>query len=167
MKKTFVTTVSGVTEAGIIKSLAEITRKHGGEWQMSKVIKLGGQFTALFEMAIEVESLSQLESDFETHFPTLYFSYAPAPERASSTYQSVKLLFDCNDRPGLTRDIDNTLADLEVELESLESHRLAVIGLGTAVFSSTLKLAIPESITCEKVIESLEGLGSDVRVSQI
>ena len=118
-------------------------------------------------MTIEAQSLPQLESDFEAHFPAMYFSYDLVAERAPSAYQSVKLLFDCNDRPGLTRDIDNTLADLEVELESLDSHRLAVIGLGTAVFSSTLTLAIPESISCERVIESLEGLSEDVRVSQI
>ncbi|GIU12554.1 glycine cleavage system protein R [Shewanella sp. MBTL60-007] len=167
MKKTFVTTVSGVTEPGIIKSLAEITRKHGGEWLMSKVIKLGGHFTALFEMTIEAESLPQLESDFEAHFPAMYFSYDLVAQRTPSAYQEVKLQFDCNDRPGLTRDIDNAMADLEVELESLDSHRVAVIGMGTAVFSSTLTLAIPESITSQRVIESLEGLGEDVRVSQI
>ncbi|ABZ78300.1 amino acid-binding ACT domain protein [Shewanella halifaxensis HAW-EB4] len=167
MKKTFVTTVSGVTEPGIIKSLAEITRKHGGEWQMSKVIKLGGHFTALFEVTIEAESQPQLESDFVTHFPALYFSYALVAERAPSACQRVKLVFDCNDRPGLTRDIDDILADLEVELESLECHRLAVIGMSSPVFSSILTLAIPGSITSERVIESLEGLSDDVRVSQI
>ncbi|ABV88986.1 glycine cleavage system protein R [Shewanella pealeana] len=167
MKKTFVTTVSGVTEPDIIKSLAEITRKHGGEWQMSKVIKLGGQFTALFEVAIEAESQPQLESDFVAHFPALYFSYALVAERSPSAYQTAKFVFDCNDRPGLTRDIDSILAVLEVDVESLECHRLAVIGMGSPVFSSTLTLAIPESVTSKRVIESLEGLGDDVRVSQI
>lgn len=167
MKKTIVTTVSGVTEPGIIKSLAEITRKHGGEWQMSKVIKLGGQFTALFEVTIEAESQPQLESDFVAHFPALYFSYALAADHSPSTYQTAKFVFDCNDRPGLTRDIDDILADLEVELESLECHRLAVIGMGSPVFSSTLTLAIPESISSQRVIESLEGLSEDVRVRQI
>lgn len=167
MKKTFVTTVSGVTEPGIIKSLAEITRFHGGEWKTSKVIKLGGHFSALFEVMIEAESQPQLESEFVTHFPTLHFSYALVETQLPNLLQRVKLVVDCHDRPGLTREIDDVLADLEVELESLESHRFAVTGLSSTVFSSTLTLAIPESMTCERVVASLEGLSDDVRVSQI
>lgn len=167
MKNTFVTTVSGVTEPGIIKSLADITRFHGGEWQTSKVIKLGGHFSALFEVAIDIESQPLLEAEFVTHFPALHFSYAVVEAQLPNTLQRVKLVVDCNDRSGLTRDIDDILADLEVELESLECHRFAVTGLSTTVFSATLTLAIPESITCERVVASLEGLGDDVRVSQI
>ncbi|MFT5236037.1 MAG: glycine cleavage system regulatory protein [Shewanella sp.] len=129
--KTFVTIVIGVAELGIIKSLADITRFHGGEWQASKVIKLGGHF---------------LYALIETLLP--------------SSFQRVKLVFDCNDRSGLTRDIDTILADfeVEVEVESLECHRFAVTGLSAAVFSSMLTLAISESMTCERVVASLESL---------
>ena len=167
MKKTFVTTVTGVTEPGIIKSLAEITRKHGGEWQTSKVIKLGGHFSALFEVKIETEAQPLLEADFVTHFPALHFSYALVETQLENSLQRVKLVLDCNDRSGLTREIDDILVDLEVELESLECHRFAVTGLSSTVFSSTLTLAIPESVTCERVVASLEGLSDDVRVSLI
>jgi len=167
MNKTFITTVSGVTLPGLIKSLAEITRLHGGEWASSKVIKLGGHFTALLKVTIKADAQVALEAEFSSRFPALQFLYADIISDTVSSKRMIKLMVDCNDRPGLTREIDGILSELDVELESIESHRYQVLGLGETVFSSTITLTIPEQVSTESVIASLENLSDDVRVSKL
>jgi glycine cleavage system regulatory protein len=167
MKSKFVTTVMGPASSGIIKSLAESTRELGGEWLTSKVMKLDGRFTAMMEVAVDEDQEVMLKDTLEQKFSDLEFNYA-ALSAAESTYnKTVSLVVDCKDRSGLTRDINNILHNLDLVVEKMDCNRFPVSSLGESVFSAKLTLAVNESLSPESIVEEIESLSEDTRVSVV
>lgn len=167
MTKTFISTISGPDSLGIIKSLAQTTRGLGGEWITSKVMKLDGQFAALMKVTIEQVNEDALKNKLEEQFPQLTFSYAEIVEGKTQPAKIINLEIDCKDRPGLTRDINNILSNLDLTVENMEFNRFHVSSIGEAVFSAKLALAVPEETSSEDLAEEIETLSDDVRVNVI
>ncbi len=167
MTKTFISTISGPDSLGIIKSLAQTTRGLGGEWITSKVMKLDGQFAALMKVTIEQVNEDALKNKLEEQFPQLTFSYAEIVEGKTPPAKIINLEIDCKDRPGLTKDINNILSNLDLTVENMEFNRFHVSSIGEAVFSAKLALAVPEETSSEDLAEEIETLSDDVRVNVI
>ena len=167
MKSVFITTITGPDSPGIIKSLAETTRGIGGEWETSKVMKLGGQFAALMKVLIAEESATALKEALEKEFPQLVFMYAEIDTDSAQATKTINLEIDCKDRPGLTKDINNILANLDLVVENMEFNRVHVSSIGQAMFNARLALAVAESVNGEAVADEIESLSDDVRVSVI
>jgi glycine cleavage system regulatory protein len=161
----FTTTVYGSDIPGVLKSLSQVTRSHGGEWLTSKVIKLDGQFAAIMNVVISEQKEEQLKVDLEKKFPSLYFVYAPAGETILEPTKKISLVVDCIDRPGLTGDLSNILANLDLGVENMECKRFAMDGIRETVFSAQLTLAVPEASESEVIAGEIEALSEDVRVN--
>jgi glycine cleavage system regulatory protein len=167
MKCVFITTITGPDSPGIIKSLAETTRAMGGEWEISRVMKLGGQFAGLMKVIVATESEASLKNELGQQFPQLTFSYAEIGTDPAQAKKTIKLEIDCKDRPGLTRDINNILVNLDLVVESMEFNRVHVSSIGEAMFNAKLALAVAESMSGEAIAEEIESLSEDVRVNVI
>ena len=165
MKSNFITTVYGPVFPGIIKSLAEATRSLGGEWLTSKVIKLDGQFAAIMNVVVEDQLEKNLKSGLEQRFPGLNFVYKQASELPRPATKTINLVVDCIDRPGLTGDLSNILANLDICVEDMECKRFAMEGIGETVFSARLTLAVPEAAESEVIAGEIEAMSEDVRVN--
>ncbi|GGI72582.1 glycine cleavage system protein R [Shewanella gelidii] len=164
MKKIFITTILGNVTPGLLKALAKTTRAEGGEWVSNRVIKLDDRFAALMKVSVDAENEVKLKAALEAEFDQLDFRYDDATEVNAEPVKTIELTFDCNDRPGLTRDIDDVFANLELVVDNMEVNRYQVASIGSTVFSSKFSVALPENISSESVVELLEGIGSDVRV---
>ncbi len=168
MKTTFVTTVMGPAKSGTIKTLAEETRKLGGEWVTSKVMKLDGQFTAMMEVVVDTDLEVLLKETLEDKFSHLDFIYSEIKEKKEIRQgKKVSLVVDCMDRTGLTRDINNILQNLDLVVEKMDCDRLPVATLGTTVFTAKLTLAVDESVSAESIADEIETLSEDTRVSVV
>ncbi len=165
MRSNFITTVYGSAIPGIIKALAHTTRRQGGEWLTSKVIKLDGQFAAIMNVVVEKEHEAQLKSTLEHSYPDLSFVYVPAQITRQEMSKVIRLAVDCIDRPGLTRDLSNILANLDIEVENMECKRFVMDGINETVFSAKLTLAVSEAAESEIIAGEIEALSEDVRVN--
>ncbi|GAB6193716.1 glycine cleavage system transcriptional repressor [Desulfocastanea catecholica] len=165
MKTNFISTVYGSDIPGIIKALAQTTRSQGGEWLTSKVIKLGGQFTAIMSVVVEEEREWSLKSTLEQTYPSLTFVYAAARITNQEKTKRIHLVVDCIDRPGLTADLSNILANLDITVENMECKRFTMDGINETVFSAQLTLAVPKAAESEILAGEIEALSEDVRVN--
>ncbi len=165
MRSNFITTVYGSAIPGVIKALAQTTRSQGGEWLTSKVIKLDGQFAAIMNVVVKKELEAKLKSILEQSYPELSFVYVPAQTTRQAMSKVIKLAVDCIDRPGLTRDLSNILANLDIEVENMECKRFVMDGINETVFSAKLTLAVPEAAESEIIAGEIEALSEDVRVN--
>ena len=165
MKEIYISTVSGPSTPGIIKALAQTTRDHGGEWLVSKVMKLDGQFSAMMKVCIEAERLEPLRIALTDEFPDLQFMESPAASRVNKRVTSIDLEVDCRDRKGLTRDISNIIYNLDLVVQSLECNRFSVSSFGEAVFSAKLTVDVPEGTSSQAVAEEIEAISEDMRVN--
>lgn len=165
MKSTFIMSVVGHDSPGSIKAIAEITRSHGGEWVTSKVIRLEGQLSAMMKVVISPGAEEQLKSDLSSTFPALHFFYTEAGMEEAVSLKSLSVVIDCKDRPGLTKDINDILAGLGLIVENMECNRAHVSTIGEAVFTAKVTLSVPEETSGEAVVEEIEALSGDVRVT--
>lgn len=165
MRTNFITTVYGPDIPGVIKALAQSTRSQGGEWLTSKVIKLDGRFSAIMSVLVDQELEMKLKMTLEQQFPELCFNYS-APKTASQEMTKIiNLVVDCIDRPGLTADLSNILANLDIGVENMECKRFAMDGIHDPVFSAHLTLAVPKEAESEVIAGEIEALSEDVRVN--
>ena len=165
MRINFITTMYGSVIPGIIKALAQTTRSKGGEWLTTKVIKLDGQFAAIMSVVVEEELEMDLKSTLEREYPSLHFIYAPAKTTNLESTKTINLVVDCIDRPGLTGDLSNILANLDIGVENMECKRFSMDGIHDTVFSAQLTLAVPEAAESEIIAGEIEALSEDVRVN--
>lgn len=164
MKSKYITTVYGPDIPGDINSLALVTRSYGGEWLTSKVIKSDGQFAAIMSVVISTQKEGELKVAMENDFPALTFVYAPASNVLQKASKTIHLGVDCIDRPGLTGDLTNILANLDICVENMECRRFVMDGIGD-VFSAKLALVVPETVKSEVVAGEIETLSEDVQVN--
>lgn len=165
MKEMFVMSVMGPDNAGVIKSIAELTRNLGGEWTRSKIMRLDGQLTALMKVVIDQERVEQLKSDLTANFAEMQFGYAPISALSPKETKSINLIVDCQDRPGLTKELSRVLASLDLVVENMECNRVHVSSIGQTAFTARVQLTVPETMSSESVADEIEALAEDVRVS--
>lgn len=166
MTSNFITTIYGADIPGVLRPLARITRRHGGAWLTSKVIRVDGQFAAIMSVAVDEDQEAVLKSALESEFPSLTFVYNQSGVVDQEPTKSVNLVVDCIDRPGLTGDLSNILFNLALEVESMVCRRFAMDGIGDeTVFSAKLTLAVPEGWSSEDIAGEIEALSEDVQVN--
>lgn len=164
MKSNYITTVYGPDIPGVIRSLSLVTRKCGGGWLTSKVIKTDGQFAAIMSVVIDSKNQENLKNSLENKFPELTFVYSPASAIVRKVTKTIHLVVDCIDRPGLTGDLSNILTNLDICVENMECKRFTMDGIG-AVFSAKLTLLVSETAKSEIIAGEIEALSEDVRVN--
>lgn len=165
MKNVFIMTITGEDRPYIIQSLAETTRRMGGEWLNSKVMHLEGRFTALMKVSVDTDQKTALKDKLESLYPELDFIYSPAPTEEKEEMELVKLIVDCNDRPGLTHDIVEVLSELNLEAETLEVHRFPVTPVGGTVYSANLSVRIPNTMMRAELGKTLEEISDCTRIT--
>ena len=165
MKETFVMSVMGPDNAGAIKQIAELTRNLGGEWTRSKIMRLDGQLTALMKVVIDKDQEGKLKQELAAGFPEMQFGYSGIAALSSGETKSINLVVDCQDRPGLTKELSRVLASLDLVVENMECNRVHVSSIGQAAFTARVQLTIPENMSGESVADEIEALAEDVRVS--
>lgn len=165
MKSTFVMTVMGPESLGIIKALAHTTHELGGTWDRSKVAKLEGRFAAIIKVAIEADRVAELKAAFEKEFASFTFTYAEPLAEGETATKNISLEVDCKDRAGIIKDIHNLMLNLNLKVVNMDSHRYEVAEIGAAVFSAKLNLEVPENTSAESVVDEIETLYENMRVT--
>lgn len=160
----YVTTVSGEESPGVLTSLSLVTRSYGGEWLTSKVIKTEGRFAAIMSVVIHSTKEADLKAILEEKFPGLIFVYSPVTRVVQKERKTLHVVVDCIDRPGLTGDLNNILANLDIGIDNMVCKRFAMEGIGD-VFSAHLSLVVSEATEGEVIAAELVAMSEDVQVS--
>lgn len=167
MKSMFVMSVMGPDSPGAIKSIAEVTREIGGEWTRSKVMRLDGQLTAMMKVVVDQENEARLQAELTRQFPELQLSFTPVLNPRDVPTKSISLVVDCQDRPGLTKELNRVLANLDLVVENMECNRVHISSIGQAAFTARVALTVPEGLSSEAVADEIEALAEDMRVTVV
>lgn len=165
MKRVFITTIVGDDRPDIINALAEKTRSMGGEWIKSKVTRLDGQFAAIMKVSIDEDKEAGLNEALTQAFDDLTFTYAPVREIEPANTTVISLVLDCDDRPGLTKEITRVLYDLSLRPERLEVSRLPVVEMGETVYSAKMSIGVPDTLNREQLSSALGRVCDSCRIN--
>lgn len=165
MKTCFIASVIGTLTPNLITSLAQISRENGAQWQTSKLISLDSQFAALFNVIIELDKLPALKKNLSDQFPSLIFHYCASTNAEQLNTKSIHVSIDCDDRAGLTHDINKLLFNLGISVEHQEHYRYPVASIGNTVFSAQYTLKLPPEVSQADLMQQLETISTNARVN--
>jgi glycine cleavage system regulatory protein len=166
MRTTLLLTAVGADRTGLVESLAQKIAAVSGNWEDSRLARLGGQFAGIVLVSLDstnvdplLASLRELEASGLS-----VSSRAITPPAAAPAGSRVRLTVTGGDRPGIVRDVSRILAERGVNVEELESAMGSAPMSGEALFVARARLLVPPGLELPSLRSSLEGLGSELMV---
>ncbi|EIJ33080.1 glycine cleavage system protein R [Thiothrix nivea] len=165
MQTSLVLTVLGPDRSGLVKSISEAVKAHQGNWQESRMVHLAGQFAGLAHVTLPTEQVDALKQALQAlQQNDLQILVQQAEVTAPRTVTPLTLELLGQDRPGIIHDITHQLANLNVNIEELESEQRPAPMSSELLFYANLRLGLPEGITPEDVQGAFENMPDPLMV---
>jgi glycine cleavage system regulatory protein len=166
MQKILVMTVMGKDRTGLVESFARLIADCGGNWQESRMCRLGGEFAGILRASVPedkekdlVRSLEELKSAGLT--VTIQRDEA-LPFRGPMRTASLSLVGQ--DRPGIIYHLSAALAHQNINVEELETECSSAPMSGEMIFKAGARIQIPEACDVSELRKELEEIGSELMV---
>lgn len=152
MKASLVLTVIGPDRPGLVETLAATIAEHGGNWEQSRMARLGGQFAGIVEVSAKPERVQALRAALEELGPRgLRVLSQAGGASAARTVRAFHLEVVGNDREGIVRDISRALATRGVNVEELDTSCESAPMAGGLLFHANVLLHVPEGVDIEQL----------------
>jgi glycine cleavage system regulatory protein len=166
MNISFVMTLLGKDQPGIVEAIAQVVAKHGGNWQDSRMARLSGRFAGFVRISaadsvsrqLEIDLLALVRKGLDLHIERVDEG---EPE---TEVERVTLDLVGQDRPGILREITTTLAEKGVNVVRLDTECRSAPMSGGMLFHAEADLLCPIGLSFEILRESLERHGQDMMV---
>ncbi|NVB84027.1 MAG: ACT domain-containing protein [Kofleriaceae bacterium] len=169
MRTTLLLTAVGTDKTGLVDSLAQRIAAAGGNWEESRLARLGGQFAGIVLVTIDdskTDALIAKLRELEGAGLQVTSRVVPPPPAAESGSR-VKVAVTGNDRPGIVRDVARILAERGVNVEELESSIASAPMSGESMFVVRAKLLVPSTLELSILRVALEALGNELMVDLV
>jgi glycine cleavage system regulatory protein len=166
MQRLLVMTIIGPDRPGLVRSVAGLVGKYGGNWLESRMSRLGGQFAGILRVEVpeaEEQSLIGALQALATEGLRVvahpdFASPGPAPRR-------LKVLeLVGQDRPGIVSQITGALAKQGVNVEELNTECASAAMSGETLFKARALLSMPDSCDTAALRQELEKIAADLIV---
>jgi len=166
MSTSFVLSIISDDHPGIVETLSELLREHGGNWTESSMLSLAGKFAGILLVSLPedeseafVDGLRALE---ESGMQILVQPTGEVQPAAGAREFTLDLVGQ--DHPGIVNEITEVLADHQVNVQELETHCQSASMSGEMLFLAHARLLIPPDTSLRKLQESLEDLANELMV---
>jgi len=136
-KTSLVLTCIGEDREGLVEALSEVVQSHQGNWQESRMARLGGRF-----LRVVVETTAEHE-----------------PLDHPLELELIGL-----DRPGIVFEISRVLRSYGVNVEELDTTRQNAPQSGELLFQARASLRIPPELDPAELFAKLEAIAGDLMV---
>jgi glycine cleavage system regulatory protein len=127
--------------------------------------QLAGQFAGILRVEIAQDSVETLRKALlELTSANLQVVVVPVDSSQPKEVPQLQLELIGQDRPGIVKEISQTLTNLHVNLESLETECISAPMSGEQLFVATARLSVPDEVPMSKVSAALERIASDLMV---
>ena len=154
-----VLTAIGPDRPGIVKEIAALIHRAGGNLEDSRMAVLAEEFAliALFSGAPESILQVQRESRELERTLALNISFKPTGGGAAPRAEQIWVLeVKGEDRPGIVHRVSEVVAGLGVNVASLESRLMHAAFSGTPLFLLRAELQIPDEATQKRLRANVE-----------
>ncbi len=165
MRASLVLTILGPDRPGLVDAVADAVARHDGSWQESRMVNLSGQFAGLLHVDYPADQKAALESDLnELKGLGLLVLIAHDTAGPETSGRVVSLDVTGHDEPGIVKRVASALADLNVNVEELETTLESAPMAGHLLFCTRGRVRLPEGLDPTDVIARLEEVGSGLTV---
>ena len=168
MTTSLVLTFIGHDKPGLVNAISEKVAASGGSWLDSRLAHLAGEFAGILLVSVPESNVSALTDglrDLETNGLRVTVGLcADAGPAKEETRSIINLDLVGLDRPGIVRDVTQTLTRLKVNIEEFTSSIESAPFTGEDMFRAALRLRPPSALANEEMRTALEQLAREMMV---
>jgi glycine cleavage system regulatory protein len=164
MMTSLVVTVIAPDRPGLVELLSRAVVDHGGNWLESKMSRLAGKFGGVLLVSLpkaNIGGLTKALRELESQGLRMMFEEGVAEEPVGG-YRVLKLTFVGQDRPGIVRDVSQTLAHRGIGIDELDTEFISGAWSGENIFEAAATLRVPPEIPTDEVRQALENLSNEL-----
>ncbi len=165
-RSTVVLTIIGEDRPGLVGLLSQTVAELGGNWEESRMARLGGRFAGILLVGIEPERVDALVDGLQALAGQgVRVTVEPGGEGGvPEGHRRLRVSLLGQDRTGIIRDISTALASRDVNVESLETQCEEAPMGGGELFRMVAEISVPPSLATGVLRTTLENLGNDLMV---
>jgi len=166
MQASLVLTILGLDRPGLVEAVSQTIAKHGGSWQESRMVRLGGRFAGVLLVTVEsseADALSSALRGLEASGLAVVVEHAAEVE-AGGELRALTLDLVGQDRPGIVRDISSALAQRGVNVIDLHTSVSSAPMSGEPLFHARVHLLSPQQLRLPELRDALERIADDLMV---
>ncbi len=159
-----VVSLAGPDRPGLVNSLSVRIAAGGGSWLESRLAHLAGTFAGIILVRVPDEGAEALATALSALSDEgLAVSIITGTESTPPAEQ-VTLELLGNDRPGIVREVTQTLRGLGVNIEEFSSSIESAPFTGEDMFRAVARLGLPAGLSAKDVSTALESLTAEFMV---
>lgn len=162
-----VLTLIGDDRPGLVNAAARVVAAHGGTWLESRAARLAGKFAGVVLIgapAEQVEALSGALRELAGSGLKVTVEPGAVSPTPSAAGRILEIEVVGNERPGIVRDLTQTLKDVGANIEEFSSDLESAAFTGVDMFRARARLRLPDSLEPADVRRTLERLAGEIMV---
>jgi glycine cleavage system transcriptional repressor len=172
MKRFLVVTITCPDRPGIVEHVTDVVVAHGGNWEESRLARLGGDFAGIVMVSVPNERANELTTALTSlavdEMTVAVKDTSPASPSTQVGHVVYTLRLEGADHVGIVHDVTAYLAKQQINVEAMETKVVAAPMSATPLFHMEAQLDVPPSLTIDDLRENLqhiaEQLGVDIDV---
>ncbi|MCU0958996.1 MAG: hypothetical protein MUF48_02730 [Pirellulaceae bacterium] len=167
--KTFlIVTITCPDRPGIVQRITQTVVQHAGNWEDSRLARLGGDFAGIVLVSVPADQSAALEQALlqladEHTTVTVKPSHADVPAAgASQTLYQLRLTGA--DHEGIVHRVSAYLASRGINVESMETHLTRAPMSAAPLFHMTAQIKVPPDVTRDELDRNLTQIGDALGV---
>lgn len=167
MNSTFIVNFVGKATPATIKQLAAVTHENGCKWLISKVNFIEDSVAAVIKIELPADNANTVKQAFQT-YPGLLVEITDADPHVHKSDAVYQVRLDANDRAGIVNEITHLLDGQGISILDMDCQRVFIAGGGgisSSLFTANVAMRLPVNIEIDDVINELEALSEDTRVT--
>lgn len=168
MATNLILTLTGPDRIGIVENLTGLLVARGGNVEISRMARLGGEFAILMLVTLRDEHVAALESDLETLAAQGYKVTTTRVPRTNAEAHPGWIPYHIEvhgaDHEGIIQEVARYLAHRGINIESIESETTPAPISGVPLFTMTAEVAVPPELAAQDWKAGLEDLSHHLNV---
>ena len=158
MQQQYVITFAGADRTGLVETLADLVKAHGGDWQQSELTRLGGAFAGVILVSVSSEGFEALDQAVQTGGNTNLSIHLTRATAEPHIEPNLRLTLTGPDRPGIVYEVTHELAELQINILHFSSHVQSGAWSGEALFIADLETRTPAELDLDELRDRLDAV---------
>jgi len=168
MKRDIILTLTGPDRIGIVREVTGLLLAHGANVEISRMVRLGGEFAVLMQVALPQGITAELDSDLSVLIAQGYkvsTSELNRPEtKAPEGWKSFRIEVQGTDHEGIIHEVSEYLSGLGANIESISSETTPAPTTGSPLFAMTALVVVPPDLAIPDWKAGFDAIGSKLNV---
>ncbi|MEM7698600.1 MAG: ACT domain-containing protein [Verrucomicrobiota bacterium] len=169
MHQTLIITLLGSDRPGLVEAVSNAINGTGGNWESSRLARLGGQFAGMVQLTIAKDKIEQLDkalNELEKDGLKVSVIHSDGHVSESPAVESERALLSVVglDRKGIVSAISSALAREGANVDELATECREAPWTGEQHFQADFTLSLPDSLDRESITEAIEAFGDDLMI---